>query len=140
MNEYSAMVAKLSKPGDQIKEELTGRQAHMLHMAVGISGEAGEILDAIKKHTIYQKSLDVANVVEELGDLEFFMEGLRATIGVSRDEVLAKNMNKLSVRYHKGLYSNEQAQARADKHHNDSPVHTAPFATTGKEILGVEEC
>lgn len=140
MNEYSAMVAKLSKPGDQIKEELTGRQAHMLHMAVGISGEAGEILDAIKKHTIYQKSLDVANVVEELGDLEFFMEGLRAAIGVSRDEVLAKNMNKLSVRYHKGLYSNEQAQARADKHHNDSPVHTAQFATTGKEILGVEEC
>ena len=138
--DFATMVARLSKPGDNIKNELTPKQAHLLHMAVGISGEAGELLDAVKKHAIYQKPLDITNVVEELGDLEFFMEGLRSTLGISRDEVLAKNINKLSARYHKGLYSNEQAQARADKHHNDSPVHTAPFATTGKEILGVEEC
>lgn len=138
MNEYSAMVAKLSKPGDHIKEELTGRQAHMLHMAIGISGEAGEILDAIKKHAIYQKSLDVSNVVEELGDLEFFMEGLRQVIGVSREEVLAKNMNKLSVRYYSGTYSNRQAQQRADKH--DEPVRTAPFATTWRGLIDDASC
>jgi NTP pyrophosphatase (non-canonical NTP hydrolase) len=136
MNDYSAMVARLSKPGEQIKSELTAKQAHMLHMAVGISGEAGEILDAIKKHAIYQKSLDVSNVVEELGDLEFFMEGLRAAIGVSREEVLGVNMKKLAKRYHRGTYSNQQAQQRADKH--DEPVRTAPFATT--EIIDDASC
>lgn len=116
--DFAAMVARLSKPGDNIKDELTPKQAHLLHMAVGISGEAGELLDAVKKHAIYQKSLDVTNVVEELGDLEFFMEGLRQTIGVSRDEVLAKNVSKLSVRYHSGTYSNQQAQHRADKYYD----------------------
>ncbi len=114
--DFAAMVARLSKPGEQIKNELTPKQAHLLHMAVGISGEAGELLDAIKKHAVYQKSLNITNVVEELGDLEFFMEGLRATLGISREEVLAKNINKLSVRYHSGKYSNQQAQQRADKH------------------------
>lgn len=134
--DFAAMVARLSKPGEQIKNELTPKQAHLLHMAVGISGEAGELLDAVKKHTIYQKSLDITNVVEELGDLEFFMEGLRATLGISREEVLAKNINKLSARYHSGAYSNQQAQRRADKH--DEPVRTAQFATT--EVIDDASC
>lgn len=134
--DFAAMVARLSKPGDNIKNELTPKQAHLLHMAVGISGEAGELLDAVKKHAIYQKSLDMTNVVEELGDMEFFMEGLRAALGISREEVLARNINKLSVRYHSGKYSNQQAQSRADKH--DEPVRTAPFATT--EIIDDASC
>lgn len=134
--DFAAMVAQLSKPGDSIRNELTPKQAHLLHMAVGISGEAGELLDAVKKHAIYQKSLDVTNVVEELGDLEFFMEGLRAALGISRDEVLAKNIYKLSVRYLSGRYSNEQAQQRADKH--DEPARTAPFAAT--EIIDDASC
>ena len=136
--DFAAMVARLSKPGDSIKNELTPKQAHLLHMAVGISGEAGELLDAVKKHAIYQKSLDITNVVEELGDLEFFMEGLRATLGISREEVLAKNINKLSVRYHSGEYSNHQAQRRADKH--DELVRTAPFATTDEELIDDASC
>lgn len=134
--DFAAMVARLSKPGDSIMNELTPKQAHLLHMAVGISGEAGELLDAVKKHAIYQKSLDVTNVVEELGDLEFFMEGLRAALGISRDEVLAKNIYKLSARYLSGIYSNEQAQQRADKH--DEPVRTELLATT--EIVDDASC
>lgn len=133
---FAEMVASLSKPGEQIKNELTPKQAHLLHMAVGISGEAGELLDAVKKHAIYQKSLDITNVVEELGDLEFFMEGLRATLGISREEVLAKNVNKLSVRYLSGTYSNQQAQQRADKY--DESVRTVPFATT--EVIDDASC
>lgn len=136
--DFAAMVARLSKPGDRIKIELTPKQAHLLHMAVGISGEAGELLDAVKKHAIYQKPLDMTNVIEELGDLEFFMEGLRAALGISRDEVLAKNISKLSMRYHSGNYSNQQAQQRADKH--DEPVRTAPFATTDAELIDDASC
>lgn len=127
--DFAEMVASLSKPGEQIKNELTPKQAHLLHMAVGISGEAGELLDAVKKHVIYQEPLNLINVVEELGDLEFFLEGIRSSLGISRDEVLAKNIIKLSVRYLSGTYSNQQAQQRADKY--DEPVRTVPFATTG---------
>lgn len=38
-------------------------------MATGVSGEAGELLDAVKKSVVYKKPLDRENVVEELGDL-----------------------------------------------------------------------
>jgi len=113
--DHADMVRKLRKPGTEILKELTPEQADLDHMAKGISGEAGEILDAIKKHTVYQKPLDIINIREELGDLEFFMEGLRQILGINRDEILAENVAKLSKRFHKGAYSNEQAQERADK-------------------------
>lgn len=109
------MVKALAKDGAQIARDLDGYDAHILHMAVGISGESGELLDAIKKATIYRKPLDHANVIEELGDLEFYMEGLRQRLGISREETLEANFNKLSVRYGKGTYSDQQAQDRADK-------------------------
>lgn len=112
---FSDMVAKLVKDGAQIKRELTPEQADMLHMAVGVSGEAGELLDAIKRYTIYQKELDLENVIEELGDLEFFMERIRQLTGVTREQTLVANIQKLGTRYSAGKYTNEQAQVRADK-------------------------
>jgi len=112
---FDEMVKALAKKGDDIVIEMTPKQADLLHMAVGVNGEAGELLDAVKKHVIYQKALDVDNVVEELGDLEFYMQGLRDNLGISREEVIQHNVDKLSVRYGKGTYSNVQAIKREDK-------------------------
>lgn len=112
---HREMVASLVKDGAQIKDEMTPQQAHLLHMAAGAAGEGGELLDAIKKHSIYQKPLDLENVIEELGDLEFFMEGLRDALGIQREVTLAHNMRKLSKRYSSGSFSNAEAQNRADK-------------------------
>lgn len=113
---YEDMVAALAKPGAQVASALTPEAAHLWHMATGVSGEAGELLDAVKKHAIYVKPLDRANVVEELGDLEFYMEGLRASLGITREETLEANkMKLLGKRYASGSYSDAQAQARADK-------------------------
>lgn len=108
------LVSVLVKPGFVIKEELTPEQCHLWHMVTGISGEAGELLDAVKKHVIYRKELDLANVVEELGDLEFYMEGVRQELGLSREYILGENYAKLNKRYG-SLYSDKAAQERADK-------------------------
>jgi NTP pyrophosphatase (non-canonical NTP hydrolase) len=112
---YAAMVAALAKPGVAVLGALTPETAHLLHMAVGISGEAGELLDAVKKAAIYVKPIDRANVVEELGDLEFYMEGLRAGLGITREETLAANQEKLGKRYPGIVYTDANAQARLDK-------------------------
>ncbi len=112
---FEEMVATLCKDGAEIKQEISPLQAHLLHMAVGVSGESGELLDAVKKHVVYQKPLDRANVLEELGDLEFYMEGLRSAVGITRQETLDANMKKLGKRYEGFKYSNEAAQTRADK-------------------------
>jgi NTP pyrophosphatase (non-canonical NTP hydrolase) len=112
--DHGMMVSFLKKPGADIIASLTPEKMDMLHMAVGISGEAGELLDAVKKAAVYNKPIDRENVIEELGDLEFYMEGLRQTLNITREETLGHNIKKLSVRYNGG-YSDAAAQARADK-------------------------
>jgi len=113
---HREFVRKLCKAGSVIAEELTPEDCHRLHMAVGISGEAGELLDAIKKATIYRKQLDIANIVEECGDLLFYISGMLDSIGVDIESAIAANTSKLSIRYGKS-YSDAAAIQRADKDH-----------------------
>jgi len=113
--QFDEMTLALAKNGQDIINDLTPEKADLLHMAVGVSGEAGELLDAVKKAVIYNKEMDLENVIEELGDLEFYMSKIRQIVGITREEILKHNIDKLSIRYAKGKYSNDQAQERADK-------------------------
>lgn len=119
MNEYGKMVKRLAKSGEDILSSLNAEKCAVSHMAAGISGEAGELLDAVKKYVAYNKELDLENVIEELGDIEFYMEGIRQALGLKRTEILAANMNKLltgkNARFASGNYSDKQAQNRNDK-------------------------
>lgn len=111
---HEALVQALCKDGDEIKQELTHLDAHLIHMVMGICGEAGELLDAIKKAVIYRKEIDLPNVVEELGDLEFYMEGLRQGLDLTREQCIKHNIAKLTKRYGE-VYSNRAAIERQDK-------------------------
>jgi len=112
---HKELVRNLKKKPQEITLNMTVAEADMIHMVMGICGETGELLDIIKKHTMYKKPLDMQHVVEELGDIEFYLEGLRQTLGVNRDVILAENIKKLSKRYSDGVYSNDAAINRADK-------------------------
>lgn len=112
---HPVLVSALAKPGADIVATLTAIEAHVLHMAIGISGEAGELLDCVKKSAIYRKPINMENVIEELGDLEFYMEGLRQGLNITREQTLEHNIQKLSRRYSSGSYSDQHAQERADK-------------------------
>lgn len=117
--DHRRMVAGLQKPGEAILEQMTPLKIMCLHMAGGAASEGGELFDAIKRWALFDKELDRANVVEELGDLEFFMEGLRQNLHITREETLAANHNKLvsgvAPRYPGGTFSDEATIARADK-------------------------
>lgn len=112
---HHELVLRLVKDGQAILDQQTPLKAHLEHMAIGVCGEAGELADAIKKHAIYNKGLDLANVVEELGDLEFFMRGIRTALNLTREETLAHNIKKLNSRYHTAKYEDSHAQERKDK-------------------------
>jgi NTP pyrophosphatase (non-canonical NTP hydrolase) len=112
--EYAGFVASRVKDPELLLQQVTAEKLHQIHMATGLSTEAGELLSAFKASVFYNKPLDMANVIEELGDIEFYLEGVRALIGVTRQEVLAGNVDKLSKRY-KDKFTDEQAKARADK-------------------------
>lgn len=112
---HSELVTKLVKPGDEIFDELDPRACHLIHMLLGLTGEIGELVDAIKKNIIYNKIVDRENVIEELGDLEFYLEGFRQVFEVTREETLEANIAKLTKRYHTLTYSDQHAQERVDK-------------------------
>ena len=123
---YQQFVNSIVKPGDEIIRQLTPHQAHLLHMAVGVSGEAGELLDAIKKHCVYQKPINMENVLEEAGDILFYLTGLLNDLDISLEDCINANIIKLSKRYPNGKYTNAAAIARADK--NDQSEDARPLA------------
>ena len=105
---YDAFVGMLFKV-------LPENTLNQLHAAVGISGEAGELLDAIKKVWIYNFPIDRENIVEELGDLRFYIQAMMIHTGITEQEVLQHNADKLAKRYVGMRYSDIAAQTRADK-------------------------
>ena len=112
---YNEFVSRLSKPGQAILASLTPEKCHLTHMAIGVSGESGELLDAVKRYVIYQKLLDKENVIEEIGDTLFYLQGICNSIGVTLEDCIEGNIKKLSDRYKTLIYSDQQAQERADK-------------------------
>lgn len=96
------------------EKEFTPAQGDLAHMSMGILGEAAEVMAVIQDHIEKEEPLDVDNLIEELGDIEFYLEGLRQAIGVSRQKILDANIVKLRKRYKSG-YSDQAAQNRADK-------------------------
>ena len=114
---YRDFVAKLFKHD-------TDDMEHM-HAALGVAGEAGELADAIKKHVVYGYELDRENIVEELGDLRFYMQQIMNMHCIGEEEVLQYNATKLGKRYKSGSYSNEAAIAREDKKEEGNNVPQA---------------
>lgn len=111
---YHVFVSELAKDPAAIVIALTEDKMDLLHGCIGVSGEAGELLDAIKKYAVYNKELDRENVIEELGDIRFYMQLIMNRLCISDHEIITNNVKKLNKRYEKG-YSDKAAQERADK-------------------------
>ncbi len=86
----------------------------LVHAAMGIAGEAGEVVDAVKKHWVYGKPLDVENILEECGDILFYVSACLNLCGHSLNDAMTHNIDKLNKRYPHG-YTDQDAIARADK-------------------------
>lgn len=104
---------------------------NFVHMCVGVATEATEILEHAHKRLLHGDSPKDSTVTEELGDLEFFMQGLRKDQDITRTDTLAANIIKLRKRYEQG-YSDSAAQARADKVQDDT---VAPDTVAEQEVI-----
>lgn len=68
-------------------------------MVIGISTEAGELLDAYKKHFAYGKPLDIVNVAEEIGDQLWYQANLCVMLDLNPEEIMYRCIQKLKQRY-----------------------------------------
>lgn len=77
----------------------TPENIRLLHAAIGLATESGEIQDQLKKAIFYGKPLDKVNLAEELGDVFWYMAIMSDALGVSFAEIMDKNIAKLKARY-----------------------------------------
>ena len=84
------------------------------NMCMGLSGETGETVDIFKKHIYQGKDLDINDVIEEIGDILWYIANLCNVNKITMKECMESNVEKLRKRYPNG-FSIKDALERADK-------------------------
>lgn len=82
---------------------------------IGITTEAGEMLDALKKKMYQQRPYDITNLKEECGDLFFYFTELLHAIDSDLIEIIEMNRAKLSSRYVSKFNKDESVNRDLDK-------------------------
>jgi NTP pyrophosphatase (non-canonical NTP hydrolase) len=72
---------------------------NQLHMAIGASTEANEILDNYKRWLAYNKNPDLINTAEEIGDVFWYLINLCRMLSLNIEDILDINIKKLMTRY-----------------------------------------
>ena len=71
----------------------------ILHAAIGLVTESGELIDAIKKSMFYGKPLDIVNIKEEAGDMLWYLAILFDEIDTDFETEQARVIAKLKQRF-----------------------------------------
>jgi NTP pyrophosphatase (non-canonical NTP hydrolase) len=117
MNDFTTFI------GYQNATERTGKvssgamlddKINRMTIALGLAGEAGEVVDLIKKVEGHGHPLDKDKLRDELGDLLWYTARLAALYEISLEDCASHNIAKLQKRYPNG-FSTEASIARVDK-------------------------
>ena len=107
--QHHAARTLIDKPGFEISD----KDIMTVWCAVGLGGEAGEVLEQIKKGIFHQHGLDDEKLKKEIGDCLWYLAGLCTTRGYDLGEIMQANIDKLLVRYSNG-FNSQDSQKRVD--------------------------
>lgn len=98
-NKYQELASRTAngKPGEDL----------MTNFALGISAEAGEVADLIKKYRFHGHPLKREELVKELGDVLWYASQVANVAAIGFDEVAESNIAKLMKRYPNGFSSKD---------------------------------
>lgn len=82
--------------------KLTPDEVQLLRVAVGLTGEAGEVADKIKKLVYHKREVSKDELVRELGDVLWYIAEGCTVLGTTLSEVMYVNIKKLKARYPDG--------------------------------------
>ncbi|MBU4641220.1 nucleoside triphosphate pyrophosphohydrolase family protein [Bacillus toyonensis] len=96
----------------------------VLNAALGLSGEAGEVADIVKKAIFHGHGFDPAHcpgeeegnthkIALELGDILYYISIMSHEMGYTLEDIAQMNISKLAKRYPDG-FSREASQKRVD--------------------------
>ena len=98
LNEYQVLAYRTTN------HELTN-QGLIENGVMGLCGEAGECIDILKKTEFQGHAFDPMKMVDELGDVLWYVAQLATGLGVTLEYVAQHNVDKLLVRYPDGFDS-----------------------------------
>lgn len=102
-NEYQKKAMRTAST-DKIKSWImTGYKQLLLNGVMGLNGEAGECIDIVKKHLFQGHNLDRDKLIDELSDVMWYVAITAQGLGVSLDEIMQHNVDKLLKRYPNGF-------------------------------------
>ena len=104
---YPLLVEKTARM-DLPKEE------RIKNAVMGLCGETGEIVDAVKKYFFHGHELDVSNVIEELGDVLYYLCWFAIEMDIDFSEICFENMQKLEKRYPNGFSSDRSINRKGE--------------------------
>jgi len=90
--------------------------ALLMTAAMGMSGEAGEFSEIVKKLVFHRKPLTGeirSHMVKELGDQIWYWTNACRALDVDPNRVISDNIEKLQSRYPGGKFSAERSENRA---------------------------
>lgn len=82
--------------------------ARLTYPALGLTGEAGEVADKIKKIIRDNRTLDAKERVEiakEVGDVLWYIAALARDLGIDMETMARMNLEKLADRAQRGVIS-----------------------------------
>lgn len=89
----------------------------LLTAGVGIGAEGGEFTEIVKKICFQGKPYNEANrehMIVELGDVMWYIAQACMALGVSLDDIIIRNVNKLSARYPEGAFEVFRSENRRE--------------------------
>lgn len=99
LKDYQAFVKSVTNP-----EVLKGSHAERCVIAaLGLCGESGKVADHVKKHVAQGHPFKLASIVEELGDIMFYIADMCNANNIPMDDVMDINVAKLQRRYPNGF-------------------------------------
>ena len=96
-NMESVVIGLPGQEGEQPPQVI--RLLRLLHAKDGICTEAGEFADQFKRHVYYHQPLNETNLIEELGDIMWYVALACNVLGVTIGAVQIANIRKLQKRY-----------------------------------------
>lgn len=96
INEYQTLAMKTLNPELNEKDVL-------INGVMGLCGESGEAIDIVKKWLAQGHELDRDKLIKEIGDVAWYIAEIAHALGVTLEEVLQKNIDKLKARYPDGF-------------------------------------
>lgn len=105
--EYQDNAARTSGGAGRTYDGIEGSlgERRMMVACLGLAGEAGELLDHIKKAVGHGHKLEPVLVEKEIGDVLWYVAELCTSLGLDLADVAEHNIAKLRARYPAGFSS-----------------------------------